>query len=65
MTGIEAYQPWWAALARVKWLAGDAQGAAAAAATAAGLSADPAIRAFLFGGGYRFDANGSAPEKGA
>ena len=53
MTGTETYQPWWAALARVSWLAGDADGAAAAAATAAGLSADPAIRAFLLGGGYR------------
>ena len=56
MTGTETYQPWWAALARVSWLAGDAEGAAAAAATAAGLSADPAIRAFLLGGGYRFAA---------
>ncbi len=56
MAGTETYQPWWAALARVSWLAGDHGGAAAAAATAAGLSADPAIRAFLLGGGYRFDA---------
>ncbi|WP_421837705.1 RNA polymerase sigma factor [Novosphingobium sp.] len=59
MTGTQTYQPWWAALARVSWLAGDAQGAAAAAATAAGLSADPAIRAFLLGGGYRFAAGGA------
>ncbi|GEN99808.1 DNA-directed RNA polymerase sigma-70 factor [Novosphingobium sediminis] len=58
MDGTAGYQPWWAALARVSWLAGDTEGAASAAATAAGLSADPAIRAFLLSGGYRFAAVG-------
>lgn len=58
MEGTATYQPWWAALARVAWLAGDAQAAADAAARAAGLSADPAIRAFLLGGGYRFQVGG-------
>ncbi|WP_298189300.1 DUF6596 domain-containing protein [Novosphingobium sp.] len=63
MEGVSSYQPWWAALARVSWLAGDAEGAAAAAATAAGLSADPAIRTFLLGGGYRFAAASSGPDE--
>jgi len=56
MPGASAYQPWWAALARVHWLCGHADAAARAAASAAGLSTDPAIRAFLLAGGYRFDA---------
>jgi len=45
------YQPWWAARARTAWLAGEADAARAAADQAAGLSADPAVRAFLLGGG--------------
>lgn len=65
MRGVETYQPWWAALARVAWLAGDPNAAAAAAVSAAGLSADPAIRAFLLGGGYRFGArSGQAAAEG-
>ena len=47
------YQPWWAARARVCWLAGDEDEAWAAARTAAGLSSDPSVRAFLLGGGFR------------
>lgn len=47
------YQPWWAARARVCWLAGDEDGAWAAAKTAAGLSSDPGVRAFLLSGGFR------------
>ena len=47
------YQPCWAALARVCWLMGDEDGAWAAARTAAGLSNDPSMRAFLLGGGFR------------
>ena len=45
------YQPWWAARARVLHLQGSAAEARAAAATAAGLSTDPAVRAFLLGEG--------------
>jgi RNA polymerase sigma-70 factor (ECF subfamily) len=51
LTGCESYQPWWAARARVLWLKGDAEGAQAAAVTAAGLSDDPAVRTFLLKGG--------------
>ena len=51
--GAEAYQPWWAARARVCWLADDEAGAVAAAQMAAGLSADPSVRCFLLEGGYR------------
>jgi RNA polymerase sigma-70 factor (ECF subfamily) len=47
------YQPWWAARARVCWLAGDEEGAWTAAKTAAGLSSDPGVRAFLLSGGFR------------
>jgi len=47
------YQPWWAARARVCWLAGDEDGAWAAARTAAGLSVDPDVRCFLLEGGFR------------
>jgi len=60
MGGVGAYQPWWAALARVHWLRGEGEAAAAAAATAAGLTTDPAIRAFLLSGGYRFAAGSGA-----
>jgi len=60
MAGVSAYQPWWAALARVRWLRGESEAAAAAAATAAGLTTDPAIRAFLLSGGYRFAAGSGA-----
>jgi RNA polymerase sigma-70 factor (ECF subfamily) len=48
-----SYQPWWAARARVCWLAGDEDEAWAAARTAAGLSSDPGVRAFLLSGGFR------------
>jgi RNA polymerase sigma-70 factor (ECF subfamily) len=48
-----SYQPWWAARARVCWLAGDEDGAWTAARTAAGLSSDPGVRAFLLSGGFR------------
>jgi RNA polymerase sigma-70 factor (ECF subfamily) len=47
------YQPWWAARARVCWLAGDEDGGWTAAKTAAGLSSDPGVRAFLLSGGFR------------
>jgi RNA polymerase sigma-70 factor (ECF subfamily) len=47
------YQPWWAARARICWLAGDETEAWAAATTAAGLSSDPSVRAFLLSGGFR------------
>jgi RNA polymerase sigma-70 factor (ECF subfamily) len=47
------YQPWWAARARVCWLAGDEDGAWTAARTAGGLSSDPGVRAFLLSGGFR------------
>jgi hypothetical protein len=51
------YQPWWAARARVCWLAGDEDEAWAAARTAAGLSSDPSVRAFLLGGGISGEQN--------
>lgn len=47
----ETYQPWWVARARVLWLSGDAEEANGAAAQAAALSADPAVRMFLLSGG--------------
>ncbi len=50
---VATYQPWWAARARVCWLAGDAAAAWAAARTAAGLSSDPGVRRFLLAGGFR------------
>ncbi|MEI6643569.1 MAG: DUF6596 domain-containing protein [Novosphingobium sp.] len=64
MPGARTYQPWWAALARVHWLCGDATAAAAAAANAAGLTTDPAIRAFLLAGGYRFAAGAGGTGEG-
>lgn len=51
IAGCETYQPWWAARARVLWSIGDGEAACAAAVTAAGLSDDPAVRAFLLSGG--------------
>ena len=51
LTGCATYQPWWAARARALWLLGDEQSARAASETAAGLSEDPAVRAFLLSGG--------------
>ncbi|GAA0731320.1 RNA polymerase sigma factor [Sphingomonas japonica] len=51
--GIEGYQPWWAARARIASLAGDAIEAERSAAIAAGLTSDPAIRRFLLDGAYR------------
>lgn len=53
VAGTGAYQPWWAARARVCWLAGDETAASSAATMAAGLSADPGICRFLLDGGYR------------
>lgn len=46
-----AYQPLWAARARVEWLAGDPAAARRLGAQAAGLVNDPAVRAFIAGGG--------------
>jgi RNA polymerase sigma-70 factor (ECF subfamily) len=43
------HQPWWAARARALAALGEAEAAQAAATRAAGLSADPAVRAFLLG----------------
>lgn len=51
LTECAGYQPWWAARARVLWLLGEEAAAREAAATAAGLSDDPAVRAFLLSGG--------------
>jgi RNA polymerase sigma-70 factor (ECF subfamily) len=51
LEGCTGYQPWWAARARVLWLLGHESAAHQAAATAAGLSDDPAVRAFLLSGG--------------
>lgn len=45
------YQPWWAAQARILWLAGECAEAEVAARRAAGLSSDPAVRDFLLNGG--------------
>lgn len=45
------YQPWWAARARVFHLGNRPGEACAAAAMAAGLTSDPAIRDFLLSGG--------------
>jgi RNA polymerase sigma-70 factor (ECF subfamily) len=53
ITGAETYQPWWAARARILWLAGQKAVAREAASRAAGLSSDPGIRLFLLAGGYR------------
>lgn len=53
MEGVQEYQPWWAARARACWLAGEADAAWAAARTAAGLTGDPAVRAYLLDGGFR------------
>lgn len=50
---VTAYQPWWAARARICWLAGNESDAWTAAHTAAGLSADPSVRRFLLDGGFR------------
>lgn len=47
------YQPFWAARARVSWLSGDEEAAWTSARTAAGLSNDPGVRAFLLAGGFR------------
>ncbi len=47
------YQPFWAARARVSWLSGNEEAAWASARTAAGLSNDAGVRAFLLAGGFR------------
>jgi predicted RNA polymerase sigma factor len=60
LAGCESYQPWWAARARILLLSGNLEGAEAAAATAAGLSDDPAVRAFLLSGGV-FRVAATAP----
>lgn len=52
IVGVETYQPWWAARARILSLAGEASAAGEAAAMAAGLSSDPSIREFLLEGRY-------------
>jgi predicted RNA polymerase sigma factor len=52
ITDIGSYQPWWAARARICWLAGDAEAAWSAASTAAGLAGDASVRQFLLGGGF-------------
>lgn len=49
--GGEGYQPWWAARARILWLTGAQAAARMAARTAAGMSTDPEVRAFVLGGG--------------
>lgn len=59
LDGIEhavSYQPWWAARARICWLAGHESAAWTAATTAAGLSSDPSVRQFLLMGGFRSPA---------
>jgi RNA polymerase sigma-70 factor (ECF subfamily) len=53
ITGAEGYQPWWAARARILWLAGHEGAAREAGLRAAGLSSDPGIRRFLLAEGYR------------
>jgi hypothetical protein len=40
ITGAEAYQPWWAARARILWLCGQEAAAREAASRAAGLSSE-------------------------
>lgn len=52
IAGAAGYQPWWAARARLCWLAGDADTAWSAARRAAGLSTDPSVRRFLLEGGF-------------
>lgn len=47
------YQPFWAARARVSWLSGNEEAAWASARTAAGLSNNAGVRAFLLAGGFR------------
>ncbi len=54
LSDVAAYQPWWAARTRIAWLAGDENVAWHAAHTAAGLSGDASVRAFLQQGGFRF-----------
>lgn len=53
ITNAEAYQPWWAARARILWLSNQESAAREAATRAAGLSKDPGIRRFLLAGGYQ------------
>ncbi len=53
ITNAEAYQPWWAARARILWLGNQESAAREAATRAAGLSKDPGIRRFLLAGGYQ------------
>ena len=50
ITHAEAYQPLWAARARILWLSGQETAAHEAASRAAGLSSDPGIRRFLLAG---------------
>lgn len=52
MHEVVTYQPWWAARARVCWLAGDEEAAWLAARTAAGLTDDASVRQFLLSGGF-------------
>ena len=53
ITNAEAYQPWWAARARILWLSNQESAAREAATRAAGLSNDPGVRRFLLAGGYQ------------
>jgi RNA polymerase sigma-70 factor (ECF subfamily) len=53
ITGAEAYQPWWAARARILWLCGQEAAAREDASRAAGLGSDPGLRRFLLAGGYQ------------
>jgi RNA polymerase sigma-70 factor (ECF subfamily) len=50
------YQPWWAARGRIAALLGHGEPAREALLTAAGLSEDPAVRAFLIGQAAEFEA---------
>lgn len=53
IAAAEAYQPWWAARARVLWLRNQESAAREAATRAACLSNDPGMRRFLLAGGYQ------------
>lgn len=63
ITNAEAYQPWWAARARILWLCGQEAAAFEAASRAAGLSNDPGIRRFLLAGEYQDDHDNEAAIK--
>jgi RNA polymerase sigma-70 factor (ECF subfamily) len=52
LTAVTDYQPWWAARARVCWLARDEEEAWRCARIAAGLTSDASVRQFLLDGGF-------------